>query len=193
MGDNSDAFPNDDSEITDSDGDGVGDNSDTFPNDDSETTDSDRSTPGTNEENTDEPTPDTNENEGDEKLFSSTGTGFFIGKKNILTNNHVVQDCISINYKFDNTSFETEIVAKNSEIDLATLTAFDMDQDFIQFSTKGATILSDVYVSGFPFGEVVSSEIKINAGRVNALKGLNDDDRIMQIDAPLQPGNSGGQ
>ena len=36
-----DAFPNDTSETTDSDGDGVGDNSDAFPNDANETTDSD--------------------------------------------------------------------------------------------------------------------------------------------------------
>ena len=32
MGDNSDAFPNDPSEATDTDGDGIGDNSDLFPN-----------------------------------------------------------------------------------------------------------------------------------------------------------------
>ena len=33
MGDNSDAFPNDSTEDTDSDGDGVGDNSDGYPDD----------------------------------------------------------------------------------------------------------------------------------------------------------------
>ncbi|MEX0828240.1 MAG: hypothetical protein WD005_04735, partial [Haliea sp.] len=41
VGDNSDAFPNDPSESADSDGDGVGDNSDAFPNDPNETADSD--------------------------------------------------------------------------------------------------------------------------------------------------------
>ena len=46
--DNSDAFPNDPSETTDSDTDGVGDNEDAFPNDSSETTDSDADGVGDN-------------------------------------------------------------------------------------------------------------------------------------------------
>ena len=41
VGDNADQFPNNPSETTDSDGDGVGDNADQFPNNPSETTDSD--------------------------------------------------------------------------------------------------------------------------------------------------------
>jgi hypothetical protein len=41
VGDNADAFPNDESETADSDGDGVGNNADAFPNDASETADSD--------------------------------------------------------------------------------------------------------------------------------------------------------
>ena len=41
MGDNLDQFPNDASEIIDTDSDGVGDNSDAFPLDASETLDSD--------------------------------------------------------------------------------------------------------------------------------------------------------
>ena len=41
MGDNSDAFPSDPNEWSDTDDDGVGDNSDAFPGDASETLDSD--------------------------------------------------------------------------------------------------------------------------------------------------------
>lgn len=48
VGDNADQFPNNPSETTDSDGDGVGDNGDAFPNDATETLDSDGDLVGNN-------------------------------------------------------------------------------------------------------------------------------------------------
>ena len=35
-------------------------------------------------------------------------------------------------------------------------------------------------------------ELKATFGRVNAMSGLQDDIRLMQVDVPIQPGNSGG-
>ena len=45
---------------------------------------------------------------------------------------------------------------------------------------------------GYPLITDLGQEQKATFGRVNALSGLEGDSRYMQIDAPIQPGNSGG-
>ena len=50
----------------------------------------------------------------------------------------------------------------------------------------------DVLVSGYPYGELFSNTIKVTGGMVSAVKGMGDDSGQFQIDAAVQPGNSGG-
>ena len=50
----------------------------------------------------------------------------------------------------------------------------------------------DVLVAGYPYGEIFSDSIKVTKGIVSANKGLGDDSGQFQIDAAVQPGNSGG-
>ncbi len=50
----------------------------------------------------------------------------------------------------------------------------------------------DVIALGYPLVSIQGQEQKATFGRVNALSGATGDDRFLQIDAPIQPGNSGG-
>ena len=50
----------------------------------------------------------------------------------------------------------------------------------------------DVLVSGYPYGDIFSSSIKVTKGIVSASRGMGDDIGQFQIDAAVQPGNSGG-
>jgi S1-C subfamily serine protease len=50
----------------------------------------------------------------------------------------------------------------------------------------------DVVVAGFPFGNIFSNAVKITKGVVSAKRGAGDDSGQFQIDAAVQPGNSGG-
>ena len=50
----------------------------------------------------------------------------------------------------------------------------------------------DVLVAGYPYGEIFSNSIKVTKGIVSANRGLGDDTGQFQIDAAVQPGNSGG-
>ena len=50
----------------------------------------------------------------------------------------------------------------------------------------------DVLVAGYPYGEIFSDSIKVTKGIVSANKSLGDDSGQFQIDAAIQPGNSGG-
>ena len=49
-----------------------------------------------------------------------------------------------------------------------------------------------VLVAGYPFGDTLSNTIKVTAGIVSAVRGLSDDSGQFQLDAAVQPGNSGG-
>ncbi len=50
----------------------------------------------------------------------------------------------------------------------------------------------DVLVAGFPYGAVLTNSINVNKGIVSANRGLGGDIGQFQIDAAVQPGNSGG-
>ena len=52
--------------------------------------------------------------------------------------------------------------------------------------------LQDVVVAGYPFGQRISSSLKFTRGIVSSLSGVGDNYSQIQIDAALQPGNSGG-
>ena len=49
-----------------------------------------------------------------------------------------------------------------------------------------------VLVAGYPFGELFSNTIKVTSGIVSATRGAGDDSGQFQLDAAVQPGNSGG-
>ena len=49
-----------------------------------------------------------------------------------------------------------------------------------------------VLVAGYPFGDVFSNTIKVTSGIVSATRGAGDDAGQFQLDAAVQPGNSGG-
>jgi S1-C subfamily serine protease len=47
-------------------------------------------------------------------------------------------------------------------------------------------------VIGYPLAGILSSEPKATFGQINSVAGINDDYTLLQISAPVQPGNSGG-
>ena len=52
--------------------------------------------------------------------------------------------------------------------------------------------LQRVIASGYPFGKYISDDLKFTSGIISSLKGPNDDSTLVQVDAALNPGNSGG-
>ncbi len=61
----------------------------------------------------------------------------------------------------------------------------------IASSTK-AKIGDKVFAIGFPLPDALGTEAKYTSGDVSSLSGIGDDKRVIQISAPIQPGNSGG-
>ena len=57
---------------------------------------------------------------------------------------------------------------------------------------RDAEIGEDVFAYGFPNPEYQGIELKITKGIISSSKGYQDDETRYQIDAAIQPGNSGG-
>lgn len=120
----------------------------------------------------------------------SSGSGFYVNSGgHIVTNHHVINGCSNIRIQPGNES--AEVVAINETVDLAILKS-KSTSDYARFSNKPIEIGEAVIVAGFPYRGELSSGISVTTGTVSALAGPKDDTRLIQITAPVQPGNSGG-
>ena len=124
---------------------------------------------------------------------SSSGTAFFINKKgNLLTNNHVVEGCKSQKINYFNKEYDVQIVSTDKNLDLALLEAKVRPKSFISFSKDEPKKRQVVIAAGYPLGKYLSDDLKINDGKISALKGFDNNSNQIQHDIPVNPGNSGG-
>ncbi len=131
--------------------------------------------------------------EGVQSSKTFTGTGFFINTSNIVTNHHVVEECRSIEIIRGEYRASAKIVVDDSRNDLAVLKAKTPNDMYLKLRAgKSIRIGEEVIVLGYPLGKLLGSGIKLTSGDVSSMTGLVDDATMMQMTAPVQPGNSGG-
>lgn len=129
----------------------------------------------------------------DDKIFTGSGTAFFISDEgHMITNHHVVNYCNITKVNYFGKTGTAKILAYDRVNDLALLETDIKPKDKFNISNKDAKLLDDIYVAGYPFGQAVSSSVKVTKGVVSALAGLQNNYALVQIDAAIQPGNSGG-
>jgi S1-C subfamily serine protease len=130
----------------------------------------------------------------DDEVFSAaSGTGFIVTDKgHIITNNHVVKGCDNVKAHQNGKDYPATVIATDSVNDLALLKTTLTTKDVFSLSSKNAFLMQDIFVAGYPFGKLISSSVKITKGIVSALTGIGNNYSNMQIDAAIQPGNSGG-
>lgn len=132
---------------------------------------------------------------GSRRTRTSTGTGFVISTTgHILTNRHVVNRCRSLTIRWaDGDEGVAKILKISKNADLALLKTNHKITKIAKFRTgKPLRQGEDIAVYGFPLTGLLSASGNLTTGSVAALAGLRDDASIMQISAPVQPGNSGG-
>ena len=125
----------------------------------------------------------------------SFGTGFFISSQgHMLTNAHVAGECRSIVVHIDGARANAQLVRKDETNDLALLRVDVRQVPAVARFRAGAAIRpgDDIVVAGFPLPQVLQNGLNITTGNVSALAGLGGNTALMQITAPVQPGNSGG-
>ena len=132
------------------------------------------------------------------------GSAFFVSNKgHIITNNHVVEDtsikemgskCDVVEVHLGAKKYKAKILSQDRQNDLALLQIENNEiiRDFASFRKSSPVLGEKIIAMGYPFGKLISSQIKLNTGNVSSLSGLGDEFTRMQIDAALQPGNSGG-
>lgn len=123
------------------------------------------------------------------------GSGFFISEDGyVVTNNHVVDDGSAYTVVMnDGTEYDAKLIGRDSRTDLAVLKV-DVNRKFtyVQFADDSKIRVGDWVVAvGNPFGlgGTVTSGIVSARGR-DIGSGPYDD--YIQIDAPVNRGNSGG-
>ena len=121
------------------------------------------------------------------------GTGFFISTNGyIVTNHHVVRDKTHFSIKSSSGIFNAKRVANDTRIDLAVLKV-DGHFSALPFARQNiAKLGQDIFVMGFPLHRSQGFSPKVTKGVISSLNGLRDDPIAYQIDASIQPGNSGG-
>ena len=126
----------------------------------------------------------------------STGSGFIVDAEGyIITNNHVVDEALSITVRLaDDREFEATVVGTDRETDLAVIQIEAAEPlPVVRMGNSDASNAGDwVLALGSPFGY----EQTLTAGIISA-KGRDIVDelqfqRFIQTDAAINPGNSGG-
>lgn len=128
-----------------------------------------------------------------EKGFS-TGTGFFISNDgHMITNYHVIKNANSINVAIGEKEIEAKIITQDKINDIAIIKVEIPNTESIPIiRSSDSSVGEEVFTLGYPLVDVQGKELKATFGRINAMSGLQDDIRVMQVDVPIQPGNSGG-
>ena len=125
----------------------------------------------------------------------ASGSGFFISHDGyIVTNNHVVENAATITVRTgDDQELKARLIGRDPATDLAVIKVEGSGFPFVSFEDKAKPRVGDwVIAVGNPFGLGGTA----TAGIVSALarpnvSGSNYVD-YMQIDAPINRGNSGG-
>jgi len=123
------------------------------------------------------------------RTVSSTGTGFYVGSRVLVTAHHVIADCDRILLAG---GAELSIVASDSDLDVAALYTPDPSPRWLSFAEGDLRLGLRVHAAGYPYYSIAGTSLNLTGGNVSALAGVDDDRRFFSFTAPVQPGNSGG-
>jgi serine protease Do len=136
--------------------------------------------------------------DGEEPMMegAGSGSGFFISADGfIVTNNHVVANASEITVRLtDDRELPARIIGRDPDTDLAVLKVDGGTFPFVEFETSAQPRVGDWVVAvGNPFGLGGSATAGIVSARGRDLRDQTSAYvDYLQIDAPINRGNSGG-
>ena len=129
-----------------------------------------------------------------EKGFS-TGTGFFVTSDGVMvTNYHVIDGAkeIVVVSPLENKELSASVLQTDPANDIAIIKVNATTSPIPIAPTFNVAKGEEVLTLGYPLVSIQGQEQKATFGRINSLSGIKGDIRFVQIDVPIQPGNSGG-
>jgi len=139
----------------------------------------------------------TDKRTGQERTQQGSGSGFLISSDGyIVTNNHVIENAIDIKVSFSDSRIETaELKGTDPSTDVAVIKIYDSGQKALSFADSDTLKAGQIAIA---IGNPLGLQHSVTAGVVSALgrtlranNGRLIDD-VIQTDAALNPGNSGG-
>ena len=131
--------------------------------------------------------------DSDEMVPASSGSGFAVTSDGyVVTNYHVIKGCSSVEIYIKGKTILSTIIDADLKNDLALIKGNFRPAYYYPLRRTNPELLMDIFVAGFPFGFEISTPIKVTKGIVSSLSGIGNNYSNIQIDAAIQPGNSGG-
>jgi len=120
-----------------------------------------------------------------------TGSAFAVSANGLaVTNAHVVQGCSAV---VDEAGRPIRVIAADRRRDLAIIDAGRRFDSVVRFRQQAAVDLGEtVLVFGYPYGQALGTGLNVTNGIVTGLAGPGGDASRFQMNAAVQPGNSGG-
>lgn len=121
----------------------------------------------------------------------STGTGFMVHPQGmIVTCAHVVNQTNSVEITIGDEIHQATVICTDDENDLALLRIDAKNSPYLSIAESMDVEQGEsIRVFGFPLTTQLGGSMKISSGTVT---GFSDENREVQIDATVNPGNSGG-
>lgn len=131
-----------------------------------------------------------------EKQSAFSGSGFFITPNVVVTCNHIINGASKIEIVYNNEiKLSGVVIGHDNASDLALVRVSGIESMVRPLALADSSRIrqgSRVYAIGFPLPIIMGMQPKISEGLISGMTGLQDDLRVYQISAPVQPGNSGG-
>ena len=120
-----------------------------------------------------------------------SGTAFAVTQRGLaVTNAHVIAGCGVVT---DEGGRPLRVIATDRQRDLALLDAGRSFPTVVRFRDRGGAALGETaLVFGFPYGQALGTGINLTNGIVTGTSGIGGDSSRFQMNAAVQPGNSGG-
>jgi hypothetical protein len=129
---------------------------------------------------------------GDGLRLISVGTGFYVSADgSVLTNQHVVDGCAEIRVPVENAVGRPVVADQANDLAIFKLEVTNRPTAIFPASDE-LRQGEEVFVFGFPLDGYLPAAGNITPGIISALAGPGNNSSLIQMTAPVQPGNSGG-
>lgn len=126
-----------------------------------------------------------------------TGSGVAVTNDVIVTNAHVTENMETVKIYLDGKEVKTDSINFIGEmpkevLDFAVIKVFGAKLSACPIATKEPGLGDEVLVYGYPKIGIQGNDLKVTKGIVSGKNGIMGNKKMFQIDAAVQPGNSGG-